>query len=127
MCDLRRRLAKIRGVNWKAFEYYPPLERVHRWALTDCSGDLSLARAAEVAGFERTYFSSLFRDKVGVPYSAWVRQVRVQAAVRLLNERDYRISELARRVGYNNTRTLERAFRRETGLTPTCYKRQVQP
>ena len=42
-------------------------------------------------------------------------------------ERDLSIPEVARRVGYRDLRTFERAFKRWTRLTPSQFKRSCAP
>jgi AraC-like DNA-binding protein len=76
---------------------------------------------------EKTYFSAFFREKIGVPFSQWLSRHRIERAVDLMKSRNYAISEVAARVGFQNLRTFERHFKRHTGQTPRDFERSVPP
>lgn len=106
-----------------AFEYYTSLRKVHRYVADHYPEPLSLAKAARVAGVERTYFSTFFREKVGISFTAWLRHFRIKRAIRLMREHDLQISEVAFEVGFGDLRTFERAFKKCTGRTARDFKR----
>src|SRR2546425_12029090 len=65
------RLYQLRqSVNWKAFDYYPSLNRIRDYGAKNFSHGISLSRAASVAGLEKKYFSRFFKDKVGITFFA---------------------------------------------------------
>ncbi len=107
------------------FTYYARLGRVRAFVSENLSEPISLARAADVAHLERKYFSTFFKARVGLPFHEWLRGVRVDAAKRMLRERNFQITEVAGLVGYTNLGTFERAFKTETGLTPRQFKKKV--
>jgi transcriptional regulator GlxA family with amidase domain len=53
---------------------------------------------------------------------AYVEQVRVEAARRLLQTTDLTVGAIARHVGIRHAETLHRAFRRRVGTTPELYR-----
>lgn len=107
------------------FEYYARLARVRDFVTENIAEPMSLATAAQVAGNERKYFSAFFKAQVGMPFRDWLRAERIDAAKKLLHQHNYQITAVARRVGYLNLVTFERAFKTETGLTPCKYKKRV--
>ncbi len=114
-------------INSAAFEYYPPLRRVKSFVDKNYSENLPLSRVARVAGLERSYFSTFFHSKTGVCYRDWLSYKRVVRAARLLSESDRSITSTAFRVGFNDLRTFERAFKKWLGQTPSSYKAQARP
>lgn len=119
--------AKALEINWRSFEYYPPLDRIKRYTEEHYQEEIPLPCAAEVAGMEATYFSAFFRKKIGIRYTDWLACLRVAHAIRLLKSRDQPIAEIAQAVGFNDLRTFERAFKRVTHTTARRFKARVRP
>jgi AraC-like DNA-binding protein len=59
----------------------------------------------------------------GVSLLALLDQERRDRALVLLRSPERSIAEVAERLGYQNARNFERAFRRWTGRTPAVYRR----
>lgn len=87
-------------------------------------GEITLECVSARACMVPTAFSRYFGSKVGVRFSWFVKTVRVEHAVELLEQRDYACSELARRCGYRSYCTFTRAFRDVMGETPSSYRRR---
>lgn len=85
-----------------------------------------LAEAAEVAGFERTYFSHYFRKKVGITYVRWMNAIRIARAIEILRASDERIADVSKMAGYSDLRTFERNFKRLTGQSPSNFRKQCR-
>ena len=109
------------------FGYYRRLQRVRDHLLSTIAEPLSAERAAEVASLSPNYFSTYFRQRVGVSFSHWSHGVRVSLALELLRTSDLGISEVAFRVGYRDLRTFERAFKRVVRMTPRSFRARVLP
>ncbi|AZA11098.1 helix-turn-helix domain-containing protein [Corynebacterium gerontici] len=65
-----------------------------------------------------------FLQGTGLVFSEWRAACRVQAAIGLLEHR-IPVQEIARRVGFQATSSLNRAFQRHTGCTPVAYVAQA--
>jgi AraC-like DNA-binding protein len=114
-------------VNHTAFSYYARLGRLRAHVLRDLSEPVTARDAARIAGVSETYFSTFFHDRVGLPFTKWVRAVRVESAMELIRATNIPITEVATRVGFQDLRTFERAFKSHTSLTPREYKKRVRP
>jgi AraC-like DNA-binding protein len=55
-------------------------------------------------------------------YSDLIDRIRERAAMRMLEQEDMDISEMAQRLGYTEHSAFTRAFRRWTGAPPTQYR-----
>lgn len=84
--------------------------------------DLSLAGLALHFGVTGSYLSTIFKKQMGTTFSAYLEQVRIQHAERLLGERKLTIDEIAARVGYTNSDSFRRAYKRARGISPSQYK-----
>jgi len=65
--------------------------------------------------------------EAGLTYAGLVRQVRCEAASKLLMEPGQAVRDVARKLGYSDPAHFTRAFHRWTGLTPRAYRRLGQP
>lgn len=85
---------------------------------------LSIGSMAEDFGFSESYFSVLFKETLGEPYSSYLEKLRLNKAGELLRASEASIEEVSQMVGYNNSTTFRRAFKRVKGLSPQQYRNQ---
>jgi AraC-like DNA-binding protein len=85
----------------------------------------SLTEAArELAMSERTLRRRLAEE--GTSFGTLVARVHTQLAVDLLADTDLSIEEVAAELGYAETASFSRAFRRWTGQPPSSFRRQTR-
>lgn len=109
------------------FDDNPRLRRVRRYVERNYAQPINLKSAAQVAGFDPSYFSALFSRCVGVPFSRWLAEFRIYQATRLLKDGNRPIVEVALDVGFNDLTTFYRHFRRVTGTSPARFRRTHHP
>jgi AraC family transcriptional regulator len=100
------------------------LRQVTDWMGDHIVEDLNLARLAAQVRLSKFHFHRLFKSGVGVSPARYHINLRMDAARRLLRETKKSVIEVAIEVGYTNPSHFAQLFRRETGLTPTDYRRQ---
>ena len=83
---------------------------------------LSIQAVADRVGFERSYFSVIFKEKTGVTPHAYLTSLRISRAEMLLLDDRYSVSEIAEAVGLSAV-NFARIFKRETGISPLGYKK----
>lgn len=86
-------------------------------------GDLSLAELARAHGLCLTVLKQDFAKLYGITPGAYRRQCRLQQAARMLTDTELSVTDIAARVGYQNTSKFSAAFRQEIGLTPSAYRK----
>lgn len=91
---------------------------------TRYSEQLSTQELALAVGLERSYFSTFFKQKVGMPPHRYLTRLRIQKACKLMEQNDLSISNIAESVGLD-AQNFSRIFKRETGLTPLQYKQKL--
>ncbi len=84
---------------------------------------LSLADLAEQAQLSAHYFSERFHRATGIPFNAYVRDLRLRFAHGLLEIGEVNITEVCFASGFSSLSAFERAFRRAYGQAPTTYAR----
>lgn len=69
-----------------------------------------------------TSLKTSFKSIYGKPVYAWRKEYRLQRAKELLNNGDYKISEIATMVGYKNSSKFAAAFKEYYNFTPSQYR-----
>jgi len=80
------------------------------------------ARAATLASLSPAAFSRFFHRRMGKTFEAYVTEIRIGHACRLLRDRDAGILEIAFAVGFNNLSNFNRHFRRLKRMTPRRFR-----
>ena len=91
---------------------------------TEYTSDMSVSDMASELGFDRSYFSTLFKECTGTSPYAYLTSLRVKKACELLLQTDMSVLEVSESVGIN-PHNFSRIFKRETGISPTDYKKQT--
>lgn len=86
------------------------------------NNQLSIRMLAMHYGRSKSYLSMRFKEKVGMTFSAYVEQMRIQLASRMLAESGSSITEISECVGYNSSSAFGRAYKRVMGCTPSEYQ-----
>ncbi|WP_152393449.1 helix-turn-helix domain-containing protein [Paenibacillus guangzhouensis] len=84
--------------------------------------EFSLAQLADQFELTPTYISKLFKEHTEKNFIDYLIETRVKAAVALLMDKNRKINDIAEEVGYNNTRSFLRAFKKYTGMTPSEHR-----
>jgi AraC family transcriptional regulator len=100
------------------------LRQITDWMAENVAEEFNLDRLAAQAGLSKFYFNRLFKSAMGVSPSHYYINLRMDAARRLLRETKKSVVEVALDVGYANPSHFAQLFRRETGLSPSDYRRQ---
>lgn len=99
----------------------PHLARAAAAVLSDPARDWTVDQLAAVAALSRSAFAEKFRAAYGRTPLAFVTEVRMRRAMRLL-EGGAPVFEAARSLGYSSEDGFSRAFRRFTGAPPSQWR-----
>ncbi|MGO4211528.1 AraC family transcriptional regulator [Terriglobus sp. 2YAB30_2] len=76
---------------------------------------------SEAAGVSRSAFAVRFKDLLGQTPLEYVTEWRMQKAMHLLEQRDKKLIDVARSVGYESDAAFSKAFKRVVGANPGEY------
>ncbi|WP_426187262.1 helix-turn-helix transcriptional regulator [Microbacterium sp. TWP3-1-2b2] len=106
---------------WAARSNDPFLDRVVA-AIHQAPGrEWTVESLAGVGAMSRSVFAERFRSVIGRSPASYVVSVRMDAAKSMLAAGST-VSETARELGYSSDEGFSRAFRRETGMTPSTWR-----
>ena len=73
--------------------------------------------------YSPTYISRLIRQITGDSYSCLVQNCRIQRAKTMLSGTSMPVEVISGTLGYANTESVIRAFKKNTGMTPSRYRK----
>lgn len=97
------------------------------WALERIGEPLTVADLAAHAALSPATLHRRFRAQLGTTPLAWLTGERVALACRLIERGEHRLDVVARRSGLGSAANLRARLRRETGLSPSAYRRRFGP
>lgn len=100
----------------------PSISDLQRWLTDHLDEHLTVEALAERTAMTPRTFARFFARETGRTPAAYVEELRVEAAQRLLETTDLTVAAISRRVGIKHPETLHRAFRRRVGTTPDRYR-----
>lgn len=80
--------------------------------------EISLDKMASLFFMNSYYFSSFFKKHTGKNFKQYVTEVRMKHALKLLQQTDLMVYEIAEKVGYNNARQFSDMFKKYFGKLP---------
>jgi AraC-like DNA-binding protein len=120
MIELSRLLVQIAP---QRFTPHACLTEVFRIIETQYSEALSVKDIAQAVKRSPTYLTTLFRRLTGRTVLEWVTERRMAEARRLLLQTDENLATICTRIGYTDTNSFIRLFRRLHGVTPGEWRR----
>ena len=84
---------------------------------------ISVADAAEIAGFSESHFMRYFKETIGTSFIDYLKEYRLTMAARLLHASDSSILDISEEVGFENLSYFNRAFKKRYHVTPSQYRK----
>ncbi len=85
---------------------------------------LSAGSLARQAGVSQSQVTKLFKKYNGTTFLEYLHNLRLSEATTLLLDTGLTENEIAQRVGYNNTVTMIRAFKKYRGIVPSSLRKR---
>ncbi|WP_196000027.1 helix-turn-helix domain-containing protein [Clostridium sp. 1001271B_151109_B4] len=84
--------------------------------------NITLKDVADEVFLSQNYLSELFKKETGEGFYEFLSNYRIKRAKELLVTTNLKIYEVAESVGYNDSITFGRAFKKITGVTPNSFR-----
>jgi len=116
--EVRAVLRSGRPIDWAGLQ---------RWVQTRLAAPLTVADLAARAAVSPATLHRRFRTGLGTTPLAWLTGERVAFACRLIERGEKRLDVVAALSGLGTAANLRARLRRETGLSPSAYRRRFGP
>lgn len=100
------------------------LKRVTDYMEHTFSDKYDAQRYAQMLKMSPSHFQHIFKQKLGISPYAYCLRLRMENARSLLEDTKLKIQDIAQKCGYDNALYFTQAFRKETGLTPSAYRKK---
>lgn len=87
--------------------------------------DIHLADGANNSGVSPDHLNSLLRRFADMTFHDLLSRYRIEKCLELIHERNYTLTEIYTRCGYNSPTTFDRHFKKWAGCLPREYKKAV--
>lgn len=89
-----------------------------------CTEDIYLRDVANHVNISPNYFSMIFKKEIGVAFSEFLLNARLEKSKIFLKKKGIKIYEAAFKAGFNNDQYFNRIFKQKYGVTPLVFKKQ---
>ena len=96
---------------------------ITRYLQEHLAEDVSLAVLADQFHLNPQYISQLFKSEIGVGFLAYLTNIRMEKAKKLLLSTSLPIADVAEQSGYGDYRVFTKVFKKSEGSTPSQYRR----
>ena len=97
---------------------------ITRYMQEHLAEEVSLSVLAEEFHLNAQYISQLFKNEIGVGFLAYLTNIRMEKAKKLLLSTSLSVAEIAERSGYGDYRVFTKTFKKTEGITPSQYRRE---
>lgn len=104
-------------------DYEKRILRVLQYIYENPMGDLSLDNLADVAAMSRFHWHRVFLGLTGETCAQAVRRIRLHLSASMLCHSELPVAEIAKNIGYPNSRSFIRVFSERYGLSPGVFRK----
>ena len=87
--------------------------------------DMSIKQIADAVYVSPTYLTSFFKNKTGRTIGQYIKNIRMEYALLLLEKKQYTVLEIAEKCGYADANYFAKAFKKEKGMSPSEYRESL--
>lgn len=103
-----------------------PIRKAVSFIQKNYRSPIHLSDAANAAGLSPTYFSMVFHDTMGIPFSGYLAEYRLQMAERYLRSSDLPIKQIAAVCGFSSYPYFVTLFKEHFGIPPGSWRSGIQ-
>ena len=87
--------------------------------------DISLQKVAAEVALSHYYFSHIFKDELKITFIEYLTKIRMEAAAKLLKNRNLNVNQIAYAVGYQDPNYFSKVFKRYMKTSPVEYRNSI--
>lgn len=117
-----QRLLSTFTVDNDAFEEYDKMKLIYDYVQNNFSDKIKLDDVAKAVNMTTISFNRFIKKRTGKTFVNYVNDIRIGYAARWLIEKDFSVSEIAFKAGFNNIANFNRSFKVVKKRTPSQYR-----
>ena len=132
MCEITSVTSSTKGYYYlysnndnKVDEGIKLIETIRNYVYEHTSEDISLRKISEVIHYNESYLSRLFKQLTGKNYKDLVTEIKINKSINLLTKTDMMAKDIAKAVGFESTSHFQYFFKKNKGVTPLEFRRNI--
>jgi two-component system response regulator YesN len=85
--------------------------------------DLTLSDVAKKFYINLSYLSRTFKEEIGLTFVDYLRKIRMEKAIKLVNQDDKKVYQIAEEIGIKDPHYFSVCFKKYTGMSINSYKK----
>lgn len=102
------------------------IERVKQFTEKNYHKKINLNDVSDLIFLSPKYFSRIFKEKTGMGYNDYKLNIKINKSKELLINTGLNIDEISYKMGYENSESFIRIFKKITNLTPTEFREKFK-
>jgi len=103
-------------------QYTPLIQKALSYIFQNYHTDISLTAISRHCGVSESYFSRVFKDTLGLPFTKYLNSYRVKIAAQRLCQTSESIKKISEDTGFQNYNYFLTVFKNYMGVTPIQYR-----
>ncbi|GMQ55763.1 hypothetical protein AN1V17_01550 [Vallitalea sediminicola] len=120
--DIYHEITKFNKNN-RSNKYSYIISKVIEYIKNNYNKDIALSEVANHVQISKSYLSLLFKQETGINYSSFLTNMRIEKSKKFLMDSNYKIYEVAEKVGFDNPYYYSKVFKDITGMTCKDYRK----
>lgn len=100
------------------------MEHIEQYIKEKLPDNLTLREVANHFAYSPNHLGVMFKEHMGESFNEYLVRIRMEKAITLLDQHQYKIYEVAEMVGYKNIAYFSRQFREHFNITAADYRKQ---
>lgn len=101
------------------------VEKIQTYMQHNYQKNLTQNFIASLFYLNRSYLSTLFKQKTDMKFIDYLNDIRIQKSKELLKDSSRKMYQISKAVGYDNPKYFFRIFKKKTGMTPEQYRESL--
>ena len=117
--------AGIENVGIKSTKDSDRQGRILKYIEDNIGKKISVEDMAREVFLHPNYFIKYFKKTFGMSPAKYIGKRKIELSCRLLSSRELNISEISRKLGYNDIYCFSKIFKKQTGFSPRYYRNYI--
>ena len=101
------------------------LQKILEYCLKHYREPLTVCSLASALSLSEGYISHLFSNRLHQSFPDYINALRVNEATRMMTDMEISLSDISIACGFNTTRTFNRVFLKQFGVSPREYRKRI--
>lgn len=129
-------LTAVETIEWKGFKNINKpvfndekristlIRDVEKYIEKKYMGNITINEIAEKVYITPQYLCKIYKKETGNTINGYITKLRIEKALSLMDDRRYKIFEIAMKLGYKDPNYFARVFKKHTGKNPSEYREE---